>query len=237
MCRLFGYKTKNSNKTNNLLIKSLKDFRSLAKSGCVPCGIKKGHNDGWGIIAYKDNSPCLYYRSINSITDDFNFTKFIEIVKEIKPDIVVSHLRKISTGLKNIKNTQPFLYNNFSLAHNGTIFYKNINKNKEESDSLLFFNTITKKNISLVNFDKIYNSTFSKNNYTSMNMIFSDGINLFAIKNINNNYPQYSKLCFNKYYTLYSFRGKECDLFCSEKISALRFTKEKVLVNRKIYKL
>lgn len=236
MCRLFGYKTEDSKKTNDLLIKALKDFCILSENGCVPCGIKKGHNDGWGIIAYKNNAPCFYYRSTASIKVDNNFKKIISLLEEIKPDIVISHLRKMSTGLKTIENTQPFLSNTFSLSHNGTIIYKN-SKNTNKSDSLLFFNSIINKNLfSLASFNKIYRNTSLKNNYTAMNMIFSDGINIFAVKNINEKHIQSSKLGFNKYYTLYSFVDTKVSFVCSEKIPSLKLIEEKNLINKNIYK-
>ena len=238
MCRLFGYKTKNSKKTNNLLIKSLMDFRDLSKYGCVPCGIQKGHNDGWGIVLYKNKVPCLYYRSTISIMNDKNFDKIIDLIKNIKPNIVVSHLRKMSKGKKTIENTQPFLSNNFSLAHNGTIFYSDSNKNDNKSDSLKFFNDVTSQKdiISISYFKNKYNFTYLNNNFTSMNMIFSDGLNLFAIKNINSKHKESTKLGFDDYYTLSSFKNTNCLFVCSEKISA--FTKMKVesLKNIKIYK-
>ncbi|HEY5587831.1 MAG TPA: class II glutamine amidotransferase [Candidatus Paceibacterota bacterium] len=238
MCRLFGYKTKNSKKTNNLLIKSLMDFRDLSKYGCVPCGIKKGHNDGWGIILYKNKVPCLYYRSTMSIMNDNNFDNIIDLIKNIKPDIVVSHLRKMSKGKKTIENTQPFISNNFSLAHNGTILYPDLNKNDNKSDSLKFFNNVISQKdiISQSYFKDIYTFTYLNNNFTSMNMVFSDGSNLFAIKNINSKHVELDKLGFNKYYTLSSFKNEDCLFICSEKISAFDKMKAESLKNIKIYK-
>lgn len=238
MCRIFGYTTKNPKKTNNLLIKSLEDFRVLAKNGCVPCGIKKGHNDGWGIVLYKNKVPCFYYRSTTSIMKDGSFDEVINLIKNIKPDIVITHLRKMSRGLKTIENTQPFLSNNFSLVHNGTIMFNDSQHINDKSDTLLFFNKITngKTSIPISFFKNEYINTSLNNNFTSMNMIFSDGLNLYAVKNINNKNIESDKFCFNEYFTLSSFYYHECLFVCSEKISSLLKTKEKVLKNGNIYK-
>jgi len=236
MCRLFGYKTENPQKTNNLFVKSIGDFRYLAKDGCVPCGIEKGHNDGWGIVLYKDDAPCFYYRSVVSIKKDNNFDEIVNIIKKIKPNIAIIHLRKISVGAKTIENTQPFLSDTFSLAHNGTISYSK--RNLKKSDTFLFFkDIINSKNLTpLISFKKKYKNIILKNNYTSTNMIFSDGLNLFATKNINYKHPRANKFCFDKYYTLNQFDFSECLFICSEETLFLKKGKKKSLEDIKIYK-
>src|SRR5574343_93490 len=135
MCRLFAYKTKKPEETTKILIKSLKDFSMLAKTGCVPCGVKPGHNDGWGLVLYKDGDICFSYKSLLSIKEDINLPQVLKIIEEIKPNIAVVHLRKKTAGRDIVRNIQPFFVEEISMAHNGTIFYGSDKKDNSVSDS------------------------------------------------------------------------------------------------------
>ena len=220
MCRLFAYKTKNPQATNEILIKSLEEFRMLAENGCVPCGIPKGHYDGWGIVAYKNGAVVLYVRSNDRANTDLKFTSAVELLCEYQPDIVIAHLRKTTRGGNSFENTQPFVSNNLSFCHNGTLYIEESELNGK-SDSLYVFNDISKNYISSETFISIYKKYQSEYNYTAMNMLFSDGDTLTVARGWNENNPKKDEQKLEEYYTLYRTVFSECSYFCSEKLKNL----------------
>lgn len=239
MCRLFGYKTENPSATTNDLVKALGEFRVLAKNGKSLRGVSKGHGDGWGIIAYKNGAPALYYRSPKSIIDDNNFELILKSIKNINPEIVISHLRKLSRGGNDVLNTQPFLSGNVSLCHNGTINFPLKMTPGNISDSLSFFQMITET--SSKNFSKIFKDNYTKiskrYSYSAMNMLFSDGKNINFIRNWNEKDPSAEKLCYQDYYTLSLYENKYAKFICSEDLASLKKLVKKECLNRKIYSI
>jgi predicted glutamine amidotransferase len=229
MCRLFAYKTENPEKDNELLISSLIEFRELSQKGCVPCGIAPGHNDGWGIVAYKNGSPFFYTRSTQSAMGDSSFDKSLNIIESCKPDIVIAHLRKTTTGGNSVQNTHPFLSDNIAFCHNGTI--KSFSNSETESDSHKFFIKIISDNN---NFKKIYEETASNYDYTAMNMMFSDGNDLTVTRNWNENDPNAEKMEYSKYYTIYSFKTDSTVFVCSEQTKSLENLEKVLLENKSI---
>lgn len=240
MCRLFAYKTKKPKETTQLLIQSLKEFSKLAKNGCVPCGVESGHNDGWGLVLYKGGDICLQYKSLSSASDDLNFNKIAKIIEEVEPDIVVAHLRKKTAGMDAYKNIQPLLDRNISMSHNGTIFYGSDKKDKSISDSLYFLNQFGKSESMSLNLSKkikiAQENIESKYDYTSMNMIFSDGKNIFAINNSNFNHKNFDKLCLGEYYKMYKMSDTDVVFVCSELLKNIEQYKVNILKNKVVYK-
>ena len=229
MCRLFAYKTKNPESANKMLVQALKEFQKLSEKGCVPCGIPAGHNDGWGIAAYKNGSPFLYTRSTEPAKTDINLRKAIEIIESSKPDLVIAHLRKATTGDNSIKNTHPFLSDNISFCHNGTI--NGFSKSKTESDSHKFFKQIITED---GNFKKVYNKIKTTYSYTAMNMLFSDGKKLIAVRNWNEQNPKAEELKLKEYYTLFSFKNNHSVFICSESLKAIEKLDKKLLKNKSV---
>ena len=234
MCRLFAYKTKNPTKTNKVLLKSLAEFRELSNNGCVPCGIAPGHNDGWGIVAYKSGSPFLFVRSPKGAAKDPIFEQALEILKTSAPDIVIAHLRKTTEGGNSIKNTHPFLSDNISFCHNGTIH--KLSQNKNESDSYTFFKKIILDPIQNKKeaFKNIYNELSSSYSYTAINTLFSEGNSIIATRNWNEKNPLAERMQLKDYYTLFSFKNSDSTFICSEKIKSLSKFETKLLKNKSI---
>lgn len=237
MCRLFGYTTKNSNNTSVDLIKALEEFSMLAKNGKSLCGVSKGHRDGWGIVAYKNGAPALYYRSPKCIIDDKNFKLILKTIEDIKPEIVISHLRKLSRGGNDVLNTQPFLAGNISLCHNGTINFPLKITPNNISDSLSFFRMITEmtpKNPSKFFKDK-YTKVCKSYPFSAMNMLFSDGKNIHFIRNWNEKDSNAKDLCYENYYTLSLYESKNAKYICSEDLDSFKNIKKEECLNRKFY--
>jgi predicted glutamine amidotransferase len=229
MCRLFAYKTENPEKDNELLIQALIDFRQLSKDGLVPVGEPAGHLDGWGIVAYEKGSPFLYMRFVGSIGEDLNFENALDIIKRCQPDLVVAHIRKTFCGDNSVQNTHPFVSDDVSFCHNGTI--SSFTDNQTESDSHKFFRKIvSEKN----DFTKVYNEISSSHSFSAMNMIFSDGKNLTVTRNWNKDYPRAEEMNFKDYYTLYSFKTDTSLIICSEKLKSTENLETTLLDNKSI---
>ncbi|TAN57703.1 hypothetical protein EPN15_03250, partial [Patescibacteria group bacterium] len=119
MCRILSLSGNYKKERAALIFRS---FRKLAKDGKVYDGMAKGHRDGWGIGSYlDDNNVFLLKRPTNALIGK-GFKKTVDRVLCDKPNVVISHLRKASTGVKKKDNSHPFYRDGFLFCHNGTIF-------------------------------------------------------------------------------------------------------------------
>lgn len=90
-------------------------FRGLCERGCGG-----PHDDGWGMVGYRDpGAPHLLGKSLEPASRD----KAYELAAGRAADfpVVVAHLRKASVGGKVLDNTHPFTLGPWAFAHNGTI--------------------------------------------------------------------------------------------------------------------
>ena len=216
MCRLFAYTTSEPEETGNLLM-ALADFRSLARLGCVPCGLPSGHSDGWGIVAYKDGAPVLYLRSVASADVDAVFDEAVSAIEKLQPNFVIGHLRKTTAGGNSFGNTQPFLSDTVSICHNGTI-RSLAGLSETESDSLLFFRDVV-RDTSVSHFDSFldtYRALNEEKNFTAMNMLFSNGRIVAVARNWNEENPSAEAQDLKNYYTLYSANDGMATFISSE---------------------
>ena len=112
------------------------------------------HHDGFGYVLYSQNEIATY--------------KSIEPIKKLNGiygTTLMAHARKKSSSVKSIINTQPFLSDNISFAHNGTI--KGLGK-KGKSDSYYYFKLILKGFPAAI-------TKIREMNFTSMNFTITDG--------------------------------------------------------------
>ncbi len=237
MCRILGYKTKEPNQSTELLIGALRDFRMLAENGCVPCGFQPGHKDGWGIAIYKDGALALHHRFEQSIFSDKMFENILKVIKDTKPDIAVIHLRKTRLGENTISNVQPFVSDNVSFCHNGTIqFPPEMYKSKESDSFLLFFRMLDILN-PLKSFRLLCKKISASYEYSAVNMLLSDGKSILAVRDWNENYPKAKELDLKNYYTLHTFKNDAATFICSEPIASLKKLKTYSLKNKEICKI
>ena len=93
-------------------------LRVLAEHG----GKTAPHKDGWG-IAYYDDTDVQLIRDTTCASSS-QWVQFVE-QQEIRSTLVLSHIRKATTGNVAIKNTQPFARElggrMHSFAHNGHV--------------------------------------------------------------------------------------------------------------------
>lgn len=112
------------------------------------------HHDGFGYVLYLQNEITAY-KSVDPIRK----------VNGIYGTTLIAHARKKSSSTKSIINTQPFLSDNVSFAHNGTI--KGLGK-KGRSDSYHYFKMVLKGLPSAI-------TKIREMEFTSMNFIITDG--------------------------------------------------------------
>lgn len=112
------------------------------------------HHDGFGYALYLKN--------------EITIQKSIDPIKKIDKlygSTLLAHARKKSSSSKSIINTQPFLSDNISFAHNGTI--KELGK-RGKSDSYYYFKLILKGFPAAI-------AKIREMNFTSINFIITDG--------------------------------------------------------------
>jgi len=165
--------------------------------------------DGWGIGHYVDGTSNLI-RSERPVYEEHE--KFVSAVGKARSKVVLAHIRRASNprGLPrekiiSILNSQPFKYENYLFAHNGTI---NIPDEAAEglgewkrkiaglNDSEVYFWYIMKAMAdgsgfreALIEFERDLEDLWSENRvkhlaksrpYVGLNALFSDGEKLYA---------------------------------------------------------
>lgn len=150
--------------------------------------------DGWGIAFYFNGVAKNFKEPIRA--SESKLAERLERSNKIHSDIIIAHVRAGSKGGKKYKNTHPFKKCNYIFAHNGTL---NINKELESliknsqfqprgnTDSEFIFNyllkTITERNITSWkerDYDWLLEELIKINSYGTLNILLSDGIQLFA---------------------------------------------------------
>ncbi|MEO0073003.1 MAG: class II glutamine amidotransferase [candidate division WOR-3 bacterium] len=102
MCQLLGV---SSNKPVNIQF-SLKEFKER--------GRKNPH--GFGFVFYENKEPKLIKEPEPLASKDLKKDEF-----KFKSKIIIGHVRLASCGNQSHENTHPFVINNWSFAHNGTV--------------------------------------------------------------------------------------------------------------------
>ncbi len=112
------------------------------------------HHDGFGYTLYSKNE-IMVQKSIDPIKK----------IEKLYGTTLLAHARKKSSSAKTIINTQPFLSDNISFAHNGTI--KGMGK-KGKSDSYHYFRLLLKGFPAAI-------TRIREMEFTSINFIITDG--------------------------------------------------------------
>jgi glutamine amidotransferase len=232
MCRLFAFSFNNTTQESDKL-SYLKSFRELAHRGAVLDSTKKGHEDGWGLVVYENNTPLpvLYKSTECSLIDtDFSPTQFL---KEKSSQSGLVHLRKKTVGEASIANTHPFVSGAYSFIHNGTIAHGEKEPYQElemicdgvTDSERLFKKFIEHKEWGKVSVQDAYIKMLLETKtkypgYSAINTILHDGDRIYVSCIINTQHPHYSQEEVEKYYTLYLGVTPHGDVIvCSEKIN------------------
>jgi predicted glutamine amidotransferase len=158
-------------------------------------------------------------RQLGSAADSSCYPEIVQAMT-IPPAVFLCHLRKASVGIsKTLSNVQPFFHNQWAFAHNGTVFQAEslpsapfLKMTSDGSDTEHFFHYLLTKLSDEKPGDgrpeKIMAAVASLNvDYTALNSIFSNGQELFVIR-------QYRKWA--DYYSLYYYILPKGVIICSE---------------------
>lgn len=246
MCRLLLIKNK-IGKTD--LIQILNEFRRQSKEGMVPSEADRGHKNGWGFASYNLGRMSLFKKSSKYAYLDKEFKNAEDQLLKNGDDIIMGHLRKSSVGENIVNNSHPFVYKNFSFCQNGTIFnsdkikinkkYQKLIKGGTDTEKLFYYILgETKEKVTKENFEQAIKKIRDKHNYTAMNVLFSDGKKIIALRDINlkNIYVKKEKL--EDYYSLFigvNKIGNSC-IIASEKIK-VKEVKWRLLENRELLEI
>lgn len=120
MCRLFVCA---GNLSECDVVASLKEFRRVAKLGVIPPvpNIKRGHTEGWGVVAYRDRAIVYEKKRKAFAYRDPEFLYSIPRLAKRNPDIVMAHVRKMTYGMVASRNNHPFVFGPYSFMHNGSV--------------------------------------------------------------------------------------------------------------------
>ena len=237
MCRILALA---GNFDERKIATAAKKFRPLAHTGCIPKGQPKGHKDGWGAAWYQGARVVVKKYSTDAYSDS-RYPTVARALSRAVPKSAIIHVRKASVGKLSVVNTQPLQYHEWIFCHNGTVYQAEnfpIGRNfksviKGTTDSEKFF---------LLCMDKVKGATdpaaFRKalknvlhyirahHDYTALNVIFSNGRFMWALREFNEKNAWVKKLHLGPYYSLYQGDVRNCraTVFCSEKLSLPRIT-------------
>ncbi|MEM0136181.1 MAG: class II glutamine amidotransferase [Thermoplasmatales archaeon] len=129
------------------------------------------HHDGFGYVLYAKNEITVH-KSIDPI----------KRIDGVYGNTLIAHARKKSSSGLTIINTQPFLSDNISFAHNGTI--KGMGK-KGKSDSYHFFRMILKGFPAAI-------TRIREADFTSLNFLITNGTYAAAYREVRKEPGYYS---------------------------------------------
>ncbi len=192
MCRLFGLIANKPVDVEFSFLKADKPFKDLGSE----------NRDGWG-IGYYENKISKVFKEPQRIDKS---SKIEEISKYCISNIIISHVRKATSGSRRFENSHPFQYKNWLFAHNGSIIdnieslrkaitpeYMQLIQGETDSETLFIW---LMQNIELNGVIdglkaglKFIEECLS---YTSLNFLLTDGSKLYALRKARVNPDYYS---------------------------------------------
>ena len=113
MCRLYGFVANEPTKVDCSLVFSQNALMQQSRMDHVG----KDHTDGWGIAIYQNGRPVIE-KQATAAHDDHLFSLTAE---KSWAQTVIAHVRRATVGPVSIQNTHPFVFEQWTFAHNGTV--------------------------------------------------------------------------------------------------------------------
>ncbi|HZH02330.1 MAG TPA: class II glutamine amidotransferase [Myxococcaceae bacterium] len=107
MCRLFGFRSNTPGEVHQSLVLEKNSLRVQSQE----------HKDGWGIAYYQQAAPEVAL-GLGPAHLDPDFERVSNLVSS---HAVIAHVRLASVGAVNLRNAHPFVYRQWTFAHNGTV--------------------------------------------------------------------------------------------------------------------
>lgn len=217
MCRLFGLI---ANRPVNIMYSFFdKTSRSIINQAKMD-QLGRSNQDGWGVGFYNDQLKAQIQK-MGKWSVDKDRSKLFNIIGRIRSNIIISHIRLASVGQKTNENAHPYKFHinnhDYIFAHNGGIDMFHLldyldedirPPNYEKTDSAAYFRLIMQElKDNKYNFIKGIKAAIEivkERNYTGLNFILSDGVNLYAYRDYNNDSG-------NKYTLYHLFRDPQKD--------------------------
>lgn len=199
MCRLLGIKDFDIRAHRTVL----DAFLELAEKGKTLAEDPPCHLDGWGIGYYRDGTAFVHKSGRSILDEQKEYYGTLEGIGRSR--VLIVHLRKSAwKDTTSARHAHPFSDDSHILAHNGTIrdYKKLLNDipdgKKTLSDALdteVFFRYIV--SLSPGGMEPGFREAVSRirreNEYSSLNVVFSDGVKLFAYRDFRK-HPEYYTL-------------------------------------------
>lgn len=148
--------------------------------------------DGWGIGWYENDIAQVFKEEIPAHDPTSHLNR---LSKEVKSQIIIAHVRKLSHGPPSEVNSHPFRVHKWLFAHNGIVDRDHLyslldikyqKQLKGETDSEVYFYWL------LQNIENHKNDVIKgiidaiqeviRDNYTGVNFLLSDGTTLYAFR-------------------------------------------------------
>jgi predicted glutamine amidotransferase len=121
MCRLFGFRSNLPAPVHRSLLAEKNSLRVQSTE----------HKDGWGIAYYDKAIPDVAH-GLGPAHSDPDFERVSNLLSS---RAVLAHVRLASVGAVHLRNAHPFLHEEWSFAHNGTI--REFVKHQSEVEALI----------------------------------------------------------------------------------------------------
>jgi glutamine amidotransferase len=113
MCRLYAKVATHVSSAADDLIHARNSL--LCQSECD--SLNRKHGDGWGVASYRNGKVSLVRKVDSAFKDD----SYKEVIEKIHSKCIVGHVRLASKGKVSVENCHPFVYGQWTFAHNGTL--------------------------------------------------------------------------------------------------------------------
>src|SRR5574341_79105 len=199
MCRLLGIV--NQGKIESEIFTN---FKNQCRTGCVKSSSPPGHLDGWGMAYKNSRGEMVIEKSGQDAGSDSNFDKVA--LTAVSSELVIAHIRKATDP--NTKGhrefAHPFQKENWILAHNGSVFWKDEIKRTYAKliDTQILLEKLV-ENIKLAKspisgVEKTILQILDNEKYSALNFLLTDGKNLIIYRSFDLQDSENER-----YYTLY----------------------------------
>lgn len=120
MCRLFGFRSNIPARVHEALVREKNSLRAQSVE----------HKDGWGIASYLDGAAPAVAHGVGAAHLDPEFERVSDLVSS---HAVIAHVRLASVGPVGLQNSHPFVWRNWTFAHNGTLQRFDVHRAEVES--------------------------------------------------------------------------------------------------------
>jgi predicted glutamine amidotransferase len=206
MCRLMGIYGPINNWREIVMA-----FSRQAENGNLPPGrqTSPGHKDGWGMTIANQRHTAMIplIRQLGSAYGSEAYREAIYALPD-QPGILLCHLRKASDLIPiTLSNTHPFVHDGWGFIHNGTVYQaqslprdQRLVFTSEDSDTEHLFHFLLTK-IRQGSADQTVSEAIADAvtsfdlDYTALNLMLSNGRDLYVLRNFKKNADYYTLYC------------------------------------------